>query len=241
MTKTYLFENRKVAGKQLAHRLLAWKCIKPFVLVLPKGGVIVGLQVAKLLETSIDILSVTSISSPQDEDLIIGAVAPGGVVVLDNRWMRSIGIKKENLSGVADLKIKEVEKSPFLHNKKSNRINKHIKNHRDIIIIVDDGLSAGVVVRAAVQSVIALQEFSEIIFATPVCAKETMLALRDLVDVVCLEEVDDSVIFNAEFYRKFPQASSRQISNCIKKINNWKKISLGRRIYTTKLKKQISK
>lgn len=206
------FKNREAAGQKLAEKLLAYKSKEPLVLALPRGGVPVGYEVSKMLETPLDTLVVRKIGAPENLELGVGAIAPGDVIMIDNNSLNTLGLTEKDVEPIIKKEMEEMKRR-ILH----YRSGEYSQNgSADTIIIVDDGLATGVTARAAVESALLQYKPLKLVFATPVCARESAEMLRNLVDVVCLEEADDFVAVGY-WYEDFPQTTDEEVVELLEK------------------------
>ncbi len=183
MTIETRFRNRTEAGKLLASKLTQY-ANRPDVLVLgiPHGGVAVAFEVATALNAPLDICLVRKLGVPGHSELAIGAIAAGGFEVLNEElidWMR---ISAHTIAEVADRELQELQ-----HHDRIYRGDRSPLDIRDrIVILIDDGLATGAMMRAAI-GVLKPQQPQRIIIAVPVAPLDTCDRLRTEVDeVVCL-------------------------------------------------------
>lgn len=180
-----VFENRQEAGKLLAIELAYYKNKKPIVLALPRGGVPVGFEIARILHAPLDVFVARKIGIPQNPEFGMGAVAEGNVKVFNERIISLI--PKEKLEGETFRQEEELKRriKMYRHNKPLPPLTSKV------VILVDDGLATGVTARAAITS-IKKQKPKMIIFASPVCAYDTAKELKDMVDdIVCVATLVD--------------------------------------------------
>jgi predicted phosphoribosyltransferase len=178
------FLDRREAGERLAERLRNY-ANQPgvIVLALPRGGVPVGFEVAEALHAPLDVFVVRKLGVPGQEELAMGALASGGVRVLDDEVMRLVRVSPQ-----------DVERMTMAANEELSRQEARYRGERafpDIrdktVILVDDGLATGSTMRAAVRA-LRSQRPAAIVVAVPVGAAETCDALRSVADdVVCIE------------------------------------------------------
>lgn len=200
------FQDRREAGRLLARKLGRYKDANGIVLALPRGGVPVGYEVALALRLPIDVFIVRKLGAPGQPELGIGAVAPGGVLVLDVDTINALGISREAIQRIATIEVDEVERR--LARFRGRRPSPELAGKT--VIVVDDGLATGVTATAAVR---ALRQANpkEIVLAVPVCAAQTADALESEVDqLVCVETPPN---FGAVglWYRHFDQTSDEEV------------------------------
>lgn len=176
------FKNRQEAGKALAKYLTKYVADDAIVLALPRGGVFVGANVAKLLRIPLDVIIARKIGLPSNREFGIGAISEENVQLFDDRFIDVRSLDQTLLKTVLKEEQKELQRRIALY--RHNKPLPDIENKT--VILVDDGVATGVTAKAAIQTLKKLHP-KKIIFASPVCAKETAQELRSLVDdVVCL-------------------------------------------------------
>jgi putative phosphoribosyl transferase len=177
------FRNRSEAGKLLASKLTQY-ANRPDVLVLgiPRGGVSVASEVATALNAPLDICLVRKLGVPGNQELAMGAIAAGGFQVLNEELLDWLRISGHTIAEVADLELQELQ-----HHDRIYRGDRSLPQIRDrMVILVDDGLATGSMMRAAI-GVLKPQQPQRIIIAVPVAPLDTCDRLRTEVDeVVCL-------------------------------------------------------
>ena len=201
-----IFLDRHDAGRQLAQPLLRYRDQNPIVLALPRGGVVVGYEVARALDCPLDVIVARKLGAPDQPELGIGAIAPGGVRVLDDYIIGALGISSEEIEQIATREGAEIERR--LHRFRGDRPPPDLHDHT--AIVVDDGLATGVTARAAIESVRG-ERPRRLVLAAPVCAAETARSFAALVDdMVCLHAPRD---FRAVglWYSDFDQTSDEEV------------------------------
>lgn len=184
------------------------------VLALPRGGVPVGFAVAQTLNAPLDTLVTRKIGLPSNPEFGIGAIAPGGVVVIDDSSLAASGLNRIEIEPVIEKETGEMERRILRY--KSGQYGRNTP--RDTIIVVDDGLATGVTARAAIESVRLQYAPLKLIFAAPVCAHDNTEILRSLVDdVVCLQESDNFVAVG-EWYEDFSQTTDEEVIALLEKV-----------------------
>lgn len=177
------FRDRREAGQRLAEAL------RPFatshgsiVLGLPRGGVPVAFEVARLLHAPLDVCIVRKLGVPGHEELAMGAIASGGVELLSTRTVRELGITPDDVARVVALEREELERR-----ERAYRQGHPALEVRDrVVIVVDDGLATGASMYAAVTT-LRRREPAAIVVAVPVAPASTCEELRRIADAcVCL-------------------------------------------------------
>jgi predicted phosphoribosyltransferase len=205
--RSVFFEDRHDAGRRLAARLRHHKLRNPIVLGLPRGGVPVASEVAAALASPLDVIVVRKLGVPWQPELAIGAIASGGVRVLNEEVVSGVpGLDDSIIDRIAAIELKELERRELLYRGAGPVPN---LQGRDTILI-DDGLATGATMRAAIEAVRS-QQPSRIIVAIPVGSAETVRSIRKIVDdVICLTT---PAFFYAvgQSYRNFNQTTDEEV------------------------------
>jgi predicted phosphoribosyltransferase len=207
-----VFDDRVDAGRQLAERLSQFKDDNPIVLALPRGGVVVGYEIARALDAPLDVIVARKLGAPGQEELGIGAIAPGGVRVVDEEALRWLGITEARLQNVTERETEEMERR--LRHYRGDRPLPDVQGRT--AILVDDGLATGVTARAAIRS-LRLQKPRRLVLAVPVCASETAERLRSEVDDLVCVSVPRYFRAVGIWYRDFAQTSDEEVVDLLKR------------------------
>jgi predicted phosphoribosyltransferase len=202
-----LFADRAEAGRALAEHLRAY-ANRPdvIVLALPRGGVVVGYEVARALRVPLDVLVVRKLGVPGHSELAMGAIASGGARVLSDDVVRALGIPAAEVERVAAREEKELERRERAY--RGARAAPAVRGKTALLI--DDGLATGATMRAAVQTLRA-QQPARIVVAVPVGAAETCAELRaDADDVVCAREPEPFYAVGS-WYDDFSQTTDDEV------------------------------
>jgi len=177
-----LFANRREAGRILASLLMKYADRDDvLVLALPRGGVPVGFEVAQALRAPLDVFIVRKLGVPGHDELAMGAIATGGVRVLNDDVVISLELEPKVIDAVAAKEGKELARRERLY--RGARPSPDV--HGRTVILVDDGLATGSTMRAAVAA-LRKQRPARIVVAVPVAAPETCEEFKTEVDeVVC--------------------------------------------------------
>ncbi|HVW87200.1 MAG TPA: phosphoribosyltransferase, partial [Bryobacteraceae bacterium] len=177
------FRDRPHAGRLLGQELLRFRGEPaPLILALPRGGVPVAFEVARVLKAPLDIFLVRKLGVPGQEELAMGAIASGGTRVLNDEIVRALRIPERTIDDVEARERRNLESRERLYRGSAPRA---AVEARDVILI-DDGLATGSTMRAAV-SALRAERPSRIIVAVPVGAEPTCELLRRVADeVICL-------------------------------------------------------
>ena len=202
------FRDRSDAGRALGKELLKrrdWN--DPVVLALPRGGVPVAYEVATLLDAPLDLLVVRKIGHPRHEEFAIGAIASGGVRVMNAEAHGFLGdVPAEEVARIVAREQAELARREALY--RGNQPPLNLSGHE--AILVDDGLATGATMRAAVQAVRQL-EAARVTVAVPVGAAETCDALRALADEVVCVRTPEPFRAVGLWYSEFPQTSDEEV------------------------------
>jgi len=201
------FPNRIEAGRQLAEKLDKYAGRKDIIVLgLPRGGVPVGYEVAKRLRAPLDVFLVRKLGVPGFEELAAGAIASGGVRVLNEDVMRAIPHADEVIEAVTAKEAAELERREQIY--RQGRPPPELRDR--IVILVDDGLATGATMRAAVNA--ARQSgAAKIVVAVPVGPPDTCRELEEEADeTICLST---PVFFQAvgQYYEDFSQTSDEDV------------------------------
>jgi putative phosphoribosyl transferase len=210
------FEDRAQAGRLLGEALAEYaKRSDVIVLALPRGGVPVGFEVARMIDAPLDIMLVRKLGTPGQEELAMGAIASGGVCVLNPDIVAVIDISQEAIEAVVATERQELERRERAY--RGNKPPPPVENH--FIILVDDGLATGASMLAAV-SALRQRKPASIVVAIPVAPSDTVQRLKQEADeVVCLATPEP---FSAvgRWYREFSQTSDDEVKSLLKRANS---------------------
>lgn len=203
------FKNREEAGKLLAGKLSGYKGRKDaIVLGIPRGGVPVAYALARELKLPFNVLVSRKLPLPWDTEAGFGAVAENGVLVEDERFIKTVSRKE--LSYIIRFVTTEVARRVALY-RKGNPIDVKGK----VAILVDDGLAGGWTIAAAVASLKKLKA-KKIIVAVPCASSAALKAIRDGFEVRVLKESDDPLFAVSLFYEAFQQLTDDQALEYLK-------------------------
>ena len=208
-----MFRDRRVAGRDLAETLQEFKGLKDaLVLALPRGGVVVGYEIAHYLHVPLDVFITRKLGFPGQPELAMGAISETGTVVLNPTLAAQA--PKEYI----DLEVRD-QKEEIARRIKLYRGGKRVRDLTGrIVILVDDGLATGATARAAVET-LKHEKPKELIVAVPVAPEDTAREFEQLVDkFVCL--VRDPYFYAlSPYYEDFRQVSDREVTDLLKKAS----------------------
>jgi predicted phosphoribosyltransferase len=202
-----IFRDRREAGRLLGEKLSFLRGKeKLLVLAIPRGGVVVGSEVAKALGTPLDVYITRKIGAPYNPELAIGAIASDGTLILDRSLASRLGVSEEYIKAQSAREREEIVRR--MRRYRGNRPSPDLEGKR--VVLVDDGIATGATIEATID---ALQKsgLEELILAVPVAPRETIDRLKAKVDrLVCLHAPE---IFWAvgSFYLTFDQTSDEEV------------------------------
>lgn len=210
------FQDRVLAGRALAGKLLHYKNDpNAIVLALPRGGVPVGYEVARKLDVPLDVMLVRKIGAPGQPELALGAIASGGVLVLDRDKIVDLGVTQQQLDVIVERESKELHRREKIFRGDRPQPNVNGKT----VILVDDGLATGSTMRAAAQALELLGP-SRIIVAVPVAAAATCEEFRTLVDEVVCVMTPEPFYAVGLWYHQFEQTSDEEVRTLLSAADN---------------------
>ena len=207
------FLDRRDAGRKLAAHLARYAG-DPGVLVLalPRGGVPVAYEIAESLGAPLDVFLVRKLGLPGHEEFAIGAIASGGVVVVNEETLREYGVSRHQVNAVIAAEEQELE-----------RRERHYRDDRPFpdvggrsVILVDDGLATGSTMRAAVAA-LRQEAPARVIVAVPTAPKETYDEMRTIVDeMVCIMTPDPFYAVGL-WYEDFSQTTDEEVRELLRR------------------------
>lgn len=207
MSNAYAFGDRRAAGRALARALEPYGGAPgPVVLALPRGGVPVAYEVAHALHAPLDVFAVRKLGVPGHEELAMGAVASGGIFVLDTRLADMLGVQPAQIERVKTSELEELRRRENAY--RDTRPRPQVTGKT--VIVVDDGLATGSSMRAAVEA-LRQSNPARIIVAVPVGAPDTCERLRSVADdVLCVLAPSDFHAVGAH-YVDFRQTTDEEV------------------------------
>ena len=204
------FKDRTDAGRQLGAMLAPLRGSNVIVLGLPRGGMAVASEVARALHAPLDALNVRKLGVPWREELAMGAVATGGVRVLNADVIMALGITKQQIDEATNLQNLELDRRERLY--RNGRPAPALAGK--IVVLVDDGIATGATVRAAI-GVIKAQHAARLVLATPVAQQSIVSELEREVDqVVCVNAPGDLYAIGL-WYDHFPQLTDADVQRIL--------------------------
>lgn len=206
-----LFKDRKEAGRKLGEALKSMQIQDGVVIAIPRGGVVVGAQVAQLLDIPLDITIPKKVGAPQNPEVAVGAVTEDGTVIYNENLLQRLGLSEKDLAPSVQRIISEIKRRMLTYRGTSQRPD---VSHRHVIL-VDDGIATGSTVVAALRS-IKKAGCKAITLAIPVAPPDTAARLEKEVDhLVCLIS-EEPFYAVGQFYENFEQVRDDEVIAIIK-------------------------
>jgi len=210
-----IFEDRVDAGQRLAGNLKAYAGRKDvIVLGIPRGGVPVAFEVAKVLKAPLDIFLSRKLGVPGQEELAFGALATGGVRVLDRGLIGELSISEREIARITETVKKELERRERFY--RGSR--PPIKLEGRTVLLVDDGIATGSSIRAAIEALRQTKP-ARIVVAVPVAPLHTCNRLRSEVDDLVCICAPESFYAIGQFYGDFSQVTDEEVTELIRRAN----------------------
>jgi len=205
--RSFIFQDRTDAGRQLAEKLLSYAGRDDvIVLALPRGGVPVAFEVAQRVRVPLDVCVVRKLGVPGHEELAMGAIASGGVRVLNEDVLYVLPDAQSIVEMATAIEREELKRRE--RDYRSNRPAPEVRGRT--VILVDDGLATGATMRAAAAA-LRQQGAAKIIVAVPVGAPGTCHEIRSVADeVVCLQ-TPGSFMGVGQYYEDFSQTTDEEV------------------------------
>jgi predicted phosphoribosyltransferase len=202
-----LFKDRRDAGKQLAQELSAYAGRSDvIVLALPRGGVPVAYEVARALNAPLDIFIVRKLGLPGHEELAIGAIASGGIRVLNYDIVQALKIPQTMINTVTRQELQELDRRERAY--RGDRPPPEVRGRT--VILIDDGLATGASMRAAVAA-LRTKNPARIVVAVPTAAPETCAAFESEVDEIVCAMTPEPFYGVGRWYEDFSQTTDEEV------------------------------
>lgn len=209
------FHNRADAGRALAARLTAYAHNpRVQVLALPRGGVPVAFEVAQALRAPLDVFLVRKLGVPGHEELALGAIATGGVRVLNEEMVRALDVTPDVIEAITAAEQQELARREHLY--RGARPPLEVRGR--ILILVDDGLATGATMRAAAAA-LRQQQPARLIIAVPIAAAELCEALRAEVDEIICAVTPRPFYAVGQGYEDFSQTTDEEVRDLLQKAS----------------------
>lgn len=201
------FAHRQEAGRKLATKLTDYgRSADTVVLALPRGGVPVAYEIAKILDLPLDIMLVRKLGVPGHEELAMGAIANGDMQVLNEDIVRSLGISGAMIERAVHAERNEMERRSRAY--REGRPAPDLKGCT--VILADDGMATGATMRVAVLAA-RQQQAARVIVAVPIASDSAYEAALRIADEVICVDIPKPFYGVGAFYRDFAQTSDREV------------------------------
>ncbi len=208
-----ILKNRSEAGIKLAEKIMAIVNEKDvIILAVPRGGVIIGEEIAKKLRCSLDVIISKKITPPSSSEYAIGAITHDGTIYQSQSWDRFS--QEPNFQKEIDKKKSEVKRRI-----EEYRGNTDYKFGDKTVILVDDGIATGATIFVLLQW-LAKCKVNKIILAVPVIPADTYEKMKSLVDDIITLQIPTEFYAVGQFYDEFDQVSDEQVMKVLKKFKN---------------------
>ena len=212
MTERFL--DRTEAGKLLAQSLAGF-ADRPEVLVLalPRGGVPVAFEVAQALRVPLDVFVVRKLGTPGNEELAMGAIASGGIRVLNQSVVGMLGVPADMIDEVAERERHELERRERVYRKHRPAFDVRGRT----VILIDDGVATGSTMRAAIKAL--RQTAGRVVVAVPTAAPDTAAELRPEVDEFVALITPPGFYAVGQWYEDFGQTTDAEVTELLERAN----------------------
>jgi putative phosphoribosyl transferase len=207
-----IYADRREAGAALAAELGRYRGRSDVVvLALPRGGVPVAYEVARSLQVPLDVFVVRKLGAPGHRELAMGAIASGGVRVMNRDVIAWYGISPAAIEATAREELAELERRE--HAYREDRKSLEVRGRT--VLLVDDGLATGSTMKAAVQA-IRQRGPARIVVAVPVGAPQTCSELQELADEVVCARMPEDFAAVGQWYADFSQTSDAEVRELLR-------------------------
>jgi putative phosphoribosyl transferase len=200
------FQDRHEAGRVLADRLMRFAEEETVVFGLPRGGVVVAYEIARALHAPLAAYAARKLGAPGHPEYGIGAIAPGGVAVVDESAVAALGITESEIEEVKKRELEELERRSALYG--SEGLSTDLAGR--VAIVVDDGLATGVTARAALRS-LRRRNPGRLVFAAPVCAPASLTSMEGEADEVVCVSAPEGFRAVGQWYADFSQTEDDEV------------------------------
>jgi predicted phosphoribosyltransferase len=210
-----MFPNRSEAGQKLAQKLKEvlgeQKAVnKLLILAIPRGGVVIGRQIADFLKCPMDVIITKKIGAPGNPELAIGAVGTVGEPVIDEALAERVGADENYLKN----KIEKIKENIEVQEKEFRQDKLPLDLKDKVVVITDDGVATGSTIKAAIE-VVCQSNPQKIIVAIPVIARDALKEIENLADEVIYLEAPELFFAVGQFYQEFEQVSDETVKKLL--------------------------
>jgi putative phosphoribosyl transferase len=204
-----LFNDRVDAGKQLSSALATLKSPDAIILAIPRGGVVVGYEIARSLNIPLDVIIPRKLGAPSNPELAIGAVTEDGTVILNEALVSYLGVTEEYIKAESAKQRVEIERRLKVY-----RGSTPYPNLNRTVIVADDGIATGYTMKAALASV-RKRGAKTVVMAVPVGPASTIAEMQKEADhTICLH-IPDSFYAIGQFYENFAQTTDGEVTRLL--------------------------
>jgi putative phosphoribosyl transferase len=216
MGATMIFRDRSDAGRFLAKKLAHYAGHPDLlVLALPRGGVPVAFEVAKFLDAPLDVFLVRKLGLPGHEEAAMGAIASGGILVLNDELLEGLLIPDHVINDVAERELQVLKRRESVYRAGLPELDVHER----IVILVDDGLATGSTMRAAAQA-LRKQNPKRLVVAVPVGAPQACEEFRYDVDEIICGVIPDAFYAVGMWYDDFSQTTDEEVQSLLEEASH---------------------
>jgi putative phosphoribosyl transferase len=202
-----VFQDRTEAGRRLAQRLKPYANRQDVVVLgIPRGGVPVAFEVAAALKAPLDIFLLRKLGVPEHEELAFGAIASGGVRVLDKEIVEGVGLSEANIHEVTARETRELQRRERVY--RGGRLPLDV--HGRTVLLVDDGIATGSSMRAGIRA-LRQRNPARLVVAVPVAPLATCKRLGVEVDELICDQMPESFYAIGQFYEDFSQVTDEEV------------------------------
>lgn len=202
-----IFKDRKSAGKLLSKRLKGYKNKSDtLVLGIPRGGVVVAAEIARILKLPLDIVVTRKIGVPSQPELALGAVDSGGNVAWEESILKDTGLEPLKLKEEIEKEVKEIKRREGIYRAGKGSLNVLGKR----TILVDDGVATGATMLSAIRFLRSISA-KFIVLAVPVAAKESIRRLSGEADETIVLHIPEHLMAVGSFYQNFTPVSDEEV------------------------------
>jgi predicted phosphoribosyltransferase len=205
------FRDRKEAGERLAKDLVGMNLQDPIVLAIPRGGVVVGVELARALGAELDVVVSRKLRVPYQTELAFGALGEDGTLVLDHHLIEKVGLSSTQIQQEQDYQREQIRQrvARFRRDKPA------VELANRSVIVTDDGIATGSTMLAALKT-LRTNEPLELIVAVPVAPKHQLeLIARHCDRIVCLYSPEDFMAVG-QFYESFEPVEDQQVEQLMR-------------------------
>jgi putative phosphoribosyl transferase len=213
------YRDRQEGGRLLAKRLLQLQIdfTEALILGLPRGGVVVAYEIALALNAELDVFVVRKLGTPFQPELAMGAIAEGGMLLLNDAVVNYLSISKATIEEIAKKELLELQRREKLY--RNSRPSPIIADRT--VIVVDDGLATGATMKVAVRA-LKRKKPAKLLVAAPVGAPNSCIDMQDEVDQVICLKMPDSFGAVGSWYEKFDQTTDDEVTTLLQNAHDHK-------------------